>query len=141
MGFHFVGNPNNLERNGIHQRDTPRPWLPPCRWQPQSKASTNNAVGIHEGADGCDVDVDDAEHKDDLFSDAVDVLSLTEAIDIVQKTESHHGLDKTNLESVESRGRKSSNFMIERFLPNALAVTVAIAALKYREKLKRKCFF
>ncbi|KAF2288482.1 hypothetical protein GH714_007841 [Hevea brasiliensis] len=126
MGFHFVGNPKNLERNDIHERDTPRPWLPPCRWQPQSKASTNNAVGIHEGADGCDVDVEDAEHKDDLFSDAVDVLSLAEAIDIVQKTESHHGLDKTNLESVESRVLKEMAMEITPILLSAQSLDAKV---------------
>lgn len=136
------GKPKNLEINDIREGDTPRPKLPPCRWQPQKKPLPKpNALNIHAHDDGCDADVDDngdAEDEDDVYSDAVDVLSLTEAIDIVQKAEDHQeAMDSLNLESVESRGGQSPNFMIERFLPDATAIA-ASSALYSAKNLNRK---
>ncbi|XP_021677560.2 uncharacterized protein LOC110662764 [Hevea brasiliensis] len=133
------GKPKNLESSGIHDGDTPRPKLPPCRWQPQKEAIAND-VNVHDHDDGCDADVDDngdAEEEDDVYSDAIDVLSLTEAIDIVQKAEDDYGMDRLNLESLESRGNQSPNFMIERFLPDATALA-ASSALYSSKNLNRK---
>ncbi|EEF35676.1 conserved hypothetical protein [Ricinus communis] len=121
------GKPKNTEQNDIHDGETPRPRLPPCRWQPEKKTSRNDNVNTHYQDDGCDADVDENgdEDEDDLFSDAVDILSLTEAIDIVQKAEDDHGLDRLNLESINSTESQSPNFMIERFLPDATALAAS----------------
>ncbi|KDP22849.1 hypothetical protein JCGZ_00436 [Jatropha curcas] len=143
------GKPKNTETNDTPNGDgdTPRPRLPPCRWQPQKKASASvNSINIHDQDDGCDADVDDNDYDDnnfdddddDVFSEAVDILSLTEAIDIVQKAEDDNRLDRLNLESVESRGSQSPNFMMERFLPDATALAASSVLYASSKNLNKK---
>ncbi|XP_055961790.1 uncharacterized protein LOC126686242 [Mercurialis annua] len=127
------GKPKNTEQNDVHDGDTPRPRLPPCRWEPPEKkgATINNDDVYNHCRDGsCDADIDDSNDEDayDMFSDAVEVLSLTEAIDIVQKAEDdeHSGLDRLNLERMNSSDHSDlSNYMIERFLPDATALAAS----------------
>lgn len=132
------GKPKDMNENGIHTEDTPRPRLPPCRWQPQKEATKNDvdaddrAVYVDDPDDGCDADVDEdddniGDEENDVFSDAIDVLSLTEAIDIAQKAEDDQGLERLNLESAKSTDSQSPNFMIERFLPDAAALAASSA--------------
>ncbi|KAJ8898941.1 hypothetical protein K2173_008437 [Erythroxylum novogranatense] len=107
----------------FHTGDTPRPKPPPCRWHLQKEKTKpddqEHPVNVPEPDDGCDADVE----EDDVFSDAVEVLSLTEAIDIVQKAEDD--LDRLNLESGEVSDCDSPNFMMRRFLPDATALASA----------------
>ncbi|XP_065853165.1 uncharacterized protein [Euphorbia lathyris] len=136
------GKPKNFERSDMEDGETPRPRLPPCRWQPQEQVSTSNCyVNIHEDV-GCDADVDEDENVSDVFSDAVEVLSLTQAIDIVEKAEENdhhnHGLERLNLESVKCRDDSlCRDYMMERFLPDATALA-ASSALYASKNLNKK---
>ncbi|GAV73591.1 DUF688 domain-containing protein [Cephalotus follicularis] len=123
---------NNIET------DTPRPKTPPGRWCPTKVASFDDYgdddivafSGIDDGFDG-DVD-DDGDDNDDVFSKEIDVLSLTEAIDIVEKKEKHHGL-----ECVKHSECPSPSFIIERFLPDAAALA-ASSTLNLSKDMNKK---
>ncbi|XVF08323.1 hypothetical protein REPUB_Repub06bG0216600 [Reevesia pubescens] len=152
------GKPKNLERSNIdidETAETPRPKPPPGRWRPVPKEEATNGDHDHylnHHDEGCDSDVDDYDDDDGVFSDAIEVLSLTEAIDIVEKAEKFHGssdglksrslepsdLDGINLESLEHSDQycPSPNFIIERFLPDATALAVASSALNNMSKTK-----
>ncbi|KAK8578274.1 hypothetical protein V6N13_090941 [Hibiscus sabdariffa] len=138
------GKPKNLERsNNEDEAETPRPKPPPGRWRPPKK-ETNRNYDHHD--EGGDADVDD---YDDVFSDAVEVLSLTEAIDIAEKTEKCHGsskslepsdLDGLNLGmSLEHSDCPSPSFIIERFLPDAIAMAAPSALNMSKTKLPCLC--
>ncbi|OMO84986.1 hypothetical protein CCACVL1_10499 [Corchorus capsularis] len=138
----------NLERRNdvVDDAETPRPKPPPCRWRP---------VPDQNHDEGCDADVDDFDDNDDdnddVFSDAVEVLSLTEAIDIVEKAEKFHGyssdgfksksdFDGVNLDSLEQSDHcPSPNFIIERFLPDATALAAASALNMSKAKVPYLC--
>lgn len=84
--------------------------------------------------DGCDGDVEDGffnedDDHDGSFLDAMDMFSLSEAIDYIEKTSKAQKLDKLKLKSLESRNNESANFMIERFLPDATALTQSSSTL------------
>jgi len=145
------GKPKDSERGDIHGGDeTPRPRLPPCRWHPSIDATNNHhddhdqaVINDHHHDDGCDgdgdVDVDDEENDDAAFSDAMDVFSLSEAIDIVTKAEkvdesSFNGL---KLKLAECRGNESPNFIIKRFLPDATALAES-SALSFSKSFNKK---
>lgn len=73
----------------IHDGDTPQPRLPPCLWHPLKAAAkpvVDNGVLAFDQDVGCDGD-DDDDKKTNVFSDAVDVLSLSEAFNIIQQSE------------------------------------------------------
>ncbi|KAK7260010.1 hypothetical protein RIF29_25698 [Crotalaria pallida] len=112
--------------NCIEDRGTPRPTLPPCLWHPANKTSEAD-VG---NSDHAFHDQDD-DYKDDIFSDAMDVFSLSEALDIVQKkSENVHQSDKNDglrLKLAESDGYQSPTYMINRFLPDATALAASSA--------------
>ncbi|WCJ28006.1 hypothetical protein M5689_009715 [Euphorbia peplus] len=134
------GKPKNIERRSdTEEGETPRPRLPPCRWQPEEQARTSNYYVNIDGYDvGCDADVDEGEEMSDVFSDAVEVLSLTQAIDIVEKAEENdhhnHGLDMLNLESVTCRDDSvCRDYMMERFLPDATALAASSALYASRK--------
>ncbi|KAK8492557.1 hypothetical protein V6N13_015233 [Hibiscus sabdariffa] len=138
------GKPKNLERsNNEDEAETPRPKPPPGRWRSPRKETNGNHDHHDEGGDA---DVDD---YDDVFSDAVEVLSLTEAIDIVEKTEKFHGSSKS-IEPSELDGLKlgmslehsdcpSPSFIIERFLPDAIAMAASSALNMSKTKLPYLC--
>ncbi|KAE8719455.1 Tetratricopeptide repeat (TPR)-containing protein isoform 1 [Hibiscus syriacus] len=140
------GKPKNSERSSnVDEAETPRPKPPPCRWRPPKEETNRNYDHNHDHHDeGCDVD-----DYDDVFSDAVEVLSLTEAIDIVEKTEKLHGstkslgptdLDGLNLAmSLKHSDCPSPSFMIERFLPDAIELAASSALNMSKTKLPYLC--
>ncbi|XP_038883247.1 uncharacterized protein LOC120074256 [Benincasa hispida] len=130
-----------------HESDvtTPRPTLPPGWWRPPIQ-TRRNSRHLHCNDHGCEDNVDGNNDNDDnssgsgyVLSDAMDVLSLSEAIDIVEKAEKAHKfsnelkLKELKLyeeEEEEERNNNSnynhsSNFMIERFLPDATALAAS----------------
>ncbi|XP_039000531.1 uncharacterized protein LOC120126389 [Hibiscus syriacus] len=149
------GKPKNSERsNHVDEAETPRPKPPPGRWLPVPKEATNGDYGhSHDHHDeGCDADVDhyDNDDNNDVFSDAAEVLSLTEAIDIVEKTEKlHHesskGLEPSEMDgmnlamSLEHSDCPSPSFIIERFLPDAIALAASSALSMSKRKLPYLC--
>ena len=156
------GKPKNLERsNNIDEAETPRPKPPPGRWRPPKEATNGDHDQAfhdhyHDHDEGCVADVDDYDDddNDDVFSDAMEVLSLTEAIDIVEKAEKFHGssdrlkskslepsdLDGLNLESLgHSDHCPSPNFIIERFLPDATALAASSVLNMSKTKLPYLC--
>ncbi|XP_022766239.1 uncharacterized protein LOC111311134 [Durio zibethinus] len=156
------GQPKNLTRsNNIDEAETTRPKPPPGRWRPPKEATNGDRDRTlkdhyHDHDEGCDADVDDYDNDDtdDVFSDAMEVLSLTEAIDIVEKAEKFHGssdglksksvepsdLDGWNLEmSLEHSDCPSPNFIIERFLPDATALAASSALNMSKTKLPYLC--
>lgn len=140
------GKPKDLERGDIHDGEddyTPRPRLPPCRWHPSIDATNNGyddqaVINDHLG-DGCDGDADDDDDNDDAaFSDAMDVFSLSEAIDIVTKAEKvDDELNGLKLKLAECRGNESPNFIIKRFLPDATALAES-SALNFSKSFNKK---
>lgn len=142
--------PNNTSDDN-HDGDTPRPKLPPGWWHWHRPLESNNVVVpdkeneqvIHDHDDGCDGDVDedlravdynvleDVDYDDEAFSDAIDVFSLSEAIDIVEKKaqREHDRIDTLKLKLQEARemDQLSPNFIIERFLPDAAALAASSA--------------
>lgn len=151
------GKPKDLDRGDTSEVETPRPRLPPCLWHPDIEAMSNdypydanddldNAVDdlddLDDLDDGCDGDVDDDYDDDAAFSDAMDVFSLSEAIDIVTKAEKVQEFDSLKLKLAESRGSESPNFIIRRFLPDAtaLAASSALAFSKnFNKRPPRQC--
>ncbi|XP_019435897.1 PREDICTED: uncharacterized protein LOC109342353 [Lupinus angustifolius] len=115
---------------------TPRPKLPPCLCLPPKEAAYE--AGVHN-SDQAFHDPDD-DYKDDIFSDAMDVFSLSEALDIVQKksenvrSENNDGL---RLKLAESNGYQSPTYMINRFLPDATALA-ASSVLHFPCKLDKE---
>ncbi|KAJ6425207.1 hypothetical protein OIU84_025896 [Salix udensis] len=128
---HAPGKPKDGDKDDIHEAETPRPRLPPCRWSLQNEAAKNGdhscIVSLDDHDDGCDADDDGDGEETDVFSDGIDVLSLTELIDIAQKSDDGHRLDRLNLESVNSTDTHPLNFMMERFLPDATALAASSA--------------
>ncbi|KAA0037732.1 hypothetical protein IC582_019988 [Cucumis melo] len=125
---------------------TPRPTLPPGWWRPPVQTRRNSRHLHCNDGHRCDdnVDVDDNNDENSsgsgyVLSDVMDVFSLSEAIDIVEKAEKARKFsDELNLkelklheeeEEEEERNNgnynRSSNFMIERFLPDATALAAS----------------
>ncbi|KAM7526520.1 hypothetical protein LguiA_016422 [Lonicera macranthoides] len=105
----------------------PRPKPPPGRQAPPSELIKFHNGGQHDHDEGCDGDIED---EYDSFSDAIDMFSLSEAIDFVEPVNYFD----------ESSGTQSPSFIIQRFLQDAKALAVASSALtvpkdtKYTEK-------
>ncbi|XP_031277399.1 uncharacterized protein LOC116135825 [Pistacia vera] len=104
------------------ERDTPRLRLPPGRLHPHKQVPSNEDLHDLHQDDSCDGDIDVDDDYADVFSNPMDVLSLTEAIDIVEKAEQNHGLDGFNLEHNDSI---SPSYIMERFLPDATALAAS----------------
>jgi len=108
------GKPKVTERNSNAQDGgTPRLRLPPSKWLLSKEAS--------------ETDVDDA---NDAFSDAMDVFSLSEALDYVQRKSENVHSEKNEglrLKLAESNGYQSPTYMINRFLPDATALAASSA--------------
>lgn len=145
------------------ENDTPRPKLPPSLWRYQqfistatttTTTTTTKNVGNNDDDDGCDGYVDDHYNDDDeydvndgpdydIFSDAVDVLSLSEAIDIAERSqkaqESSATTDGLRLKIIEESRRDNQypDFIIQRFLPDAAALATASALSAM--SLKKSC--
>ena len=127
------GKPKDSEKvDSIDDVETPRPRLPPCLWRPIKVAAEpdeNNSVIAFDKDDGCDGDdEDDNNKKTDVFSDAFDVLSLSEAFDIIQQSETKarsESNDGLRLKLSEFNGDQSPTYMINRFLPDANALAAS----------------
>ncbi|MED6224909.1 hypothetical protein PIB30_088734, partial [Stylosanthes scabra] len=115
------GKPKHNHKNDYSAAaDTPGPTLPP----PPD-------VGFVSG--------DDKDEDEEDYSDAMDVFSLSEALDIVQKkserknsgggknngTNNNEGLLRLKIQ--ESNGYQSPTYMINRFLPDATALAASSA--------------
>ncbi|KAG5010040.1 hypothetical protein AAZX31_07G144600 [Glycine max] len=129
------GKPKTMERSdSIYDGDidTPRLRPPPCLWHPLKEATkADNGALAFDQDDGCDADDDEDDDKqNDVFSDAVDVLSLSEASDIMQQSEAAHSdsKDGLRLKLSESNGGPSPTYMINRFLPDANALVASSSA-------------
>lgn len=105
--------------------DAPRPHPPP--------RMVTKLKGYGDG-DGDGGNISSLSNEEDVFSNAVDVFSLSEAIDILERAERpDHGpndnIDRLKLKIAESCGGDASpNFMINRFLPDASALALAAAS-------------
>ena len=129
------GKPKDMERSDHSTQDggTPRPRVPPCLWNQPKEAgeadADNSDVAFHDqDDDGCDGDDDDDNKDDDVFSDAVDVFSLSEALDIVQKRSENAHSDNNEglrLKLEASNGYQSPTYIINRFLPDATALAAS----------------
>lgn len=132
------GKPKDLETrsDNLHEQDTPRPKLPPS-WRPppidEAKTHDDQTDDNYCG-DGCNGEVDDDNDdifdigEDDVFSDAIDVFSLSEAIDIVERSQKNvDAIDGLKLKLAECRGQETPNFIIQRFLPDATALAASSA--------------
>lgn len=103
--------------------DTPRPRPPP-----------QMALRLKGYGDDDSGDVSSLNNEDDVFSNAMDVFSLSEAIDILERAErpvhrANDNIDQLKLKIAESCGKDASpNFMINRFLPDASALALAAAS-------------
>lgn len=131
------GKPKDDNRNDNNDtlshdlNDTPRPKLPPSLlWQ---YSQNNYDKNKNNDDDGCEADVEDEEDIHDVFSDAVDVFSLSEAIDIVERSEKarESKTDGLTLKIIEDSRSGVNNqypdFIIQRFLPDATALATASA--------------
>ncbi|QCE11972.1 hypothetical protein DEO72_LG10g3211 [Vigna unguiculata] len=127
------GKPKAMERSDsiYGDIDTPRLRPPPCLWHPleeAAKAEVYTNVLAFDEDDGCDGDnEEDDDKKNDSFTDAIDVLSLSEALDIMQQSDT--ALSESNngfrLKVSESDGCESPTYMINRFLPDANALAAS----------------
>lgn len=133
------GKPKETERSDNTQDgNTPRLRLPPGHWLPPKEAAQEDVDrgddAFHDQGDGsCD-------NNDDFFSDAMDVFSLSEALDYVQKkSENAHSNtnDGLRLKLAESNGYQSPTYMINRFLPDATALA-ASSALHFSTNFEEK---
>ncbi|XP_028764477.1 uncharacterized protein LOC114722577 [Neltuma alba] len=130
------GKPKNVDDN--NEEETPRLRLPPCLWHPPNQepgADEADKGEDHHQDEGRVVDDDEDEDEDekfdsDVLSDAMEVFSLSEALDIVQKSErvrrksANEGL-RLKLEEDSNNGNESPNYLIKRFLPDATALAAS----------------
>lgn len=107
------------------------------------KFTGRNSRHHHHNDHGCDDNVDGDDDNSSgsgyVLSDGVDVLSLSEAIDIVEKAEiAHKFSDELKVKQLKlyqqqeeerSNGSYNRSFMMERFLPDATALAAASSAL------------
>ncbi|KAA8517738.1 hypothetical protein F0562_015203 [Nyssa sinensis] len=135
------GKPKDMDTNDTDDMVVPPPKPPPGWRHPPIEATKVD----HDGDDGCDGDVDDGggdddddDDSDDFFSYAIDMLSLYESMDVVDRAKTVNGLGGgLNLEREECSGNQSPNFMIQRFLPDATALAAA-SALAVSRNLNRQ---
>ncbi|BAT97455.1 hypothetical protein LR48_Vigan11g104500 [Vigna angularis] len=136
------GKPKVTERNcSTQDGGTPRLRLPPSHWLLSRKASETDVDdandAFHDQGDGSCVGND---NRDDIFSDAMDVFSLSEALDYVQKKSENVHNEKNEglrLKLAECNGYQSPTYMINRFLPDATALA-ASSALHFSRNFEDK---
>ncbi|CAA7019280.1 unnamed protein product [Microthlaspi erraticum] len=151
------GMPKNLSHlKNDSESETPRLKLPPGRL----KMHVNSENGDFEDASQILTPAsflrlnkrDSYEHLHQNDQDAVDVLSLTQAIDMVEHpkdsfTESDDGSSRggggggdsngyLTMESTERSEDMSPSYIIERFLPDAAALAAVTSAASQRRKKK-----
>ncbi|XP_058111069.1 uncharacterized protein LOC131254045 [Magnolia sinica] len=108
------GEPKITENGLDSEEQMPPPKLPPGRLQSSNKDCNRNCFNEND-SNGDDDD-------DDLFSDAMDMISLSESLDMHCGTSHVSGLGGLDLKAVESCGDQSPNFIMSRFLPAATAL-------------------
>lgn len=131
------------------EEETPRLRPPPCLWNQENKelsADLHEAYGDDDDDDLAAYDDDDdsddnEKFNSDFLSDAMEVFSLSEALDIVQKTEKvrrksrNEGLILKLAEDANNHnGNQSPNYLIKRFLPDATALA-ASSALEFSKPM------
>ncbi|KAL5704347.1 hypothetical protein ACHQM5_022789 [Ranunculus cassubicifolius] len=103
------GTPKGGISRKLKSEELKPPKLPPCQqWHSSKKIASS---GLDE---------------DDVFSDAIDMLSMSESLEIAASGKSHsRGLCSLDLKIIEAREHQSPDFIIQKFLPdaNALAET------------------
>lgn len=127
--------------------NTPRLRPPPCLWHPLENAAAEsdvyNGVLTFDQDDGCDGDddEDDNDKNYDVFSDAMDVLSLSETSATIQQSEAAHSDNNDGLRSklAESNSDQSLTYMINRFLPDANALVASSAHFSNDSKVCDTC--
>ncbi|XP_054779695.1 uncharacterized protein LOC129287528 [Prosopis cineraria] len=133
-----AGKPKDADDH--NEEETPRLRLPPCLWHSPNQEPEADEADMgddHHRDEGCVDDGssggggDDEEKFDsDFLSDAMEVFSLSEALDIVQKSEkarrksANEGL-RLRLEEESNNGNESPNYLIKRFLPDATALAAS----------------
>lgn len=144
-----AGKPKDVRRvsHDRNEEETPRLRLPPCLWhhQPNKEAYVdNNGDDVDDGDDGDDGDgdgndlavshgnYDDEKFDSDVLSDAMEVFSLSEALDIVQKSENARRESRNEglilkLQEESNNGSHSPSYLIKRFLPDATALAASSA--------------
>ena len=126
------------DRNDVHEAETPLRTLPPCSCHLQKAAAKN-------GDHNCIVNLMIMMMVVMLMLTTTMMVerlmcfrmlsSLTEAIDIAQKCVEWHGLDRLNLESVDTTENRSLNFTMERFLLDITASSTLCALNNSGKKL------
>ncbi|KAK7395077.1 hypothetical protein VNO78_15619 [Psophocarpus tetragonolobus] len=125
------GKPKTMERSdNIYDGDidTPRLRPPPCLWHPlqeAAKTDASNDVLAFDQDNGCDGDDEGDDKKNDVYTNAMDDLSLSEASDIMQQSEAAHDDSNLRLKLAEFNGGQSPTYMINRFLPDANALVAS----------------
>ncbi|KAK6943195.1 Protein of unknown function DUF688 [Dillenia turbinata] len=115
------GRPKDSGISDSQVEDFPPPKLPPNRWHLPNTANMDN-----EQDEGCEGDAEE-EDENDVFSDAMDMFSLFDSLEVNESYEKKNGLDSLSLENAGSSGSHSPNFMIQRFLPAAAALAASHA--------------
>ncbi|KAI9077764.1 hypothetical protein K1719_040250 [Acacia pycnantha] len=124
-----------------NEEETPRLRPPPCLWYPpnQEPEAENESDKACVAAD--DDDEDDEKFDSGVLTDAMEVFSLSDALDIVQKSErarrrsANEGLRlKLEEDSNNNNGNESPNYLIKRFLPDATALA-ASSTLHFPESI------
>lgn len=111
------GEPKDRPTNGVGVNRPPPPKPPPARWRPSIRV------------DDLDLDLDgsgggggEENSHDDRFSDAIDIFSLAESVDDVEGYCKATKDRSSAILEAHSDDYCSSNFIIERFLPDAQAL-------------------
>ncbi|KAG1338050.1 hypothetical protein COCNU_04G003560 [Cocos nucifera] len=133
------GVPKDAGRTGLSSnRDQgpvpPKP--PPNQWRPLGEDHSNNANGRHRSHgtdDGNDGDIDmcsDGTEDGDVFSDALEKISLSESLAITRRLSSCH---------TEPMVNRAPSFIMNRFLPaaSALANSSAISSTTHKHWSRR----
>ncbi|XP_008806041.1 uncharacterized protein LOC103718826 [Phoenix dactylifera] len=119
-----------LSSNGDNGPLPPKP--PPSQWRPSGEDS--NANGKHQGHghdDGNDSDVDncsDGTEDGDVFSDALEEISLSESLAIAHRLSSCH---------IEATVDRAPSFIMNRFLPAATALANSSATTTRKHCYRR----
>ncbi|KAK9154008.1 hypothetical protein Sjap_001488 [Stephania japonica] len=123
------GTPKGLALASVAVNDNPpRPSLPPCRRYPHHRR--NSSATDHY----CD--------DNDMFSDAVDVFSLSDSLDVEDSASESRRLESLEFDIDESRSASailSPNFIIRRFIPDANALASSYSTSTISNSSPYKC--
>ncbi|KAF9592329.1 hypothetical protein IFM89_014237 [Coptis chinensis] len=111
------GTPKGTVNREVSAGEFRPPKLPPCQWH-----STKGVQGSSN-----DNYKSNGEDEDDVFSDAIDMFSMSESLSVADSASNSRGLSSINLKIMESREHQSPDFIIRRFLPDANALASSYA--------------